>query len=194
MTTKKVVDANLKTRDAEWRDALCPPGTAPDFWRTSGPQTPAEAAIFVRERDRVDDEWRTWLLDRLRKKKKAPQPPPEERWGYGDSEHPESWEGMAGSREEALRDGREHFGSGVEFWIQKGTLAVVESYLPDAQRFLEDMEQRAADNGCPDAVDEPFTLKAGAKEALEKALESWARKYVETNWWEPSGLSERVAP
>lgn len=60
----------IRKRDAEWRDALRG-SFAEEFWRSFGPQTPEECAIFEREGGRVDYEWRTWLIgerDKLARK------------------------------------------------------------------------------------------------------------------------------
>lgn len=60
----KELQAALKVRDAEWRDALRG-NFAPEFWRQCGPQDPKQAAIFQREGDRVNSEWREWMIKRL---------------------------------------------------------------------------------------------------------------------------------
>jgi hypothetical protein len=57
------VEAAIKKRDAEWRDALRG-NFAPDFWKKSGPQNPEDALIFKTQWDRVDDEHKQWLIKR----------------------------------------------------------------------------------------------------------------------------------
>ena len=62
------IEAAVKQRDAQWRDALRG-DFGEEFWRTSGPQNPEEAAIFEREGGRVDSTWRHWMMgerDRVR--------------------------------------------------------------------------------------------------------------------------------
>ena len=55
------IEAAVKQRDAQWRDALRG-DFGEEFWRTSGPQNPEEAAIFEREGGRVDSTWRHWMM------------------------------------------------------------------------------------------------------------------------------------
>ncbi len=115
-----------------------------------------------------------------------------DRWGWALSEAAEFWQG-ASSRQEAIDSARAQAGSGKDVWIQSGVTADAADSLPDPDQFIENMEQNAADSGCPDEIDEPFTFADGADEALQELLAAWAKKYVKTtNWWVPVGKPERV--
>jgi hypothetical protein len=116
---------------------------------------------------------------------------PNVRWGWADREDASFWQG-ATTREEAIESARETFGEDVDVWIRWGTLANASDCLPDADRLLDDMSQYAADNGCPDEIDEAFDVADGAGVALEELLAAWAAKYVRANWWEPVGSPELV--
>lgn len=125
------------------------------------------------------------------KKLRGEEPDDADRWGYALTEDAEFWQG-AGSRAEAIDAARAEAGPGKDVWIQKGQRVDPADLLPTCDQFIEIMDQQAADNGCPDEVDDPFELAAGAKEALETALAAWAKEYVTANWWDPDGKPERV--
>ena len=75
----------------------------------------------------------------------------------------------------------------TEAWIQPGRMAKVSDFVPDAGDLMEQMSERALDNGCPDEIDDPFIFGDIAEQALNKALLEWANRFVKTNWWEPAG-------
>jgi len=115
-------------------------------------------------------------------------------WGYASSEESDEWPG-ASDREQAEDSARDLVESGesTEGWILEGQYPDPIEILPDVGRLIENMEEAAADLGCPDFIDEPIDLKAGAKDALTKLLAAWAKKYVKPNFWMPAGKPILIA-
>ena len=114
-------------------------------------------------------------------------------YGYADHETPDAWMG-ASSREAAEDSARAlvEAGEAEEGWICPGQYPDMGTFVPFVDRIIEDMEQMAFDNDCPDEV-EPFEIKKGAEKALEKLLEAWARKYFKPRFWTAAGEPELVA-
>lgn len=114
-------------------------------------------------------------------------------WGYATRQDAAFWHG-ADSKREAQKLAREtaHAEGSSEAWIIPGRYPSPDRFLPDVQHFIEDMNQAAFDNGCPDEIEDAFEFAKGSGAALEKVLEAWAKKYVTTGWWEPCGPAEKV--
>ncbi len=133
----------------------------------------------------------------------APEDEPSaDRWGWALERDTEFWHG-ANSRQEAIdaaieaaraenREEDDPAGDVRVVWIQAGTQATVDLCLPSAELLIDNMNDAAADSGCPDEIDEPVTVIEGGEEALDALLKAWAAKYVKTNWWEAFGEPERI--
>ena len=125
-----------------------------------------------------------------------------DRWGWALERDAESWHG-ANSRQQAIdsaieaaraenREEDDPAGDVRFVWIQSGIQADVNLCLPSAELLIDNMSDAAADNGCPDEIDDPVIVDDGGEEALDALLKAWAAKYVKTNWWEAFGEPERI--
>lgn len=112
-------------------------------------------------------------------------------WGWATSRDAEFWSG-ASSRADAEIEAFEGSDGGQEVWVQPGMYPDAATFLPDADSIIDLIVQIALDNGAPDHIDDPMTFKKGAEEALTAALQEWARKYAEPNFWMPVGDPVRV--
>jgi hypothetical protein len=115
-------------------------------------------------------------------------------WGHSSFEdpgaHDEMWVGAEASKEEAIAEL-----GGRGGWIQLGCYEDASDFLPSADDLFEDMENRAADNGCPDFLDEAFDIPLGAAAELDALLSAWgARRRLRCNWWMPVGKPIRIEP
>lgn len=114
-----------------------------------------------------------------------------ERWGWATHPDADFWHG-AGSRQEAIDSARAEAGPGRDVWIHMGVRADAGNCVPAWEQFCDQMDSDAADNGCPEEIDDAFDFADGAQEALEGALAAWAERYVKANWWEAVGGSECI--
>ena len=113
-------------------------------------------------------------------------------WGHGDSEHAERWSGTCATRDEAIKEGRDHYGKDG-FSINSGTPHSASEFMLDVDFILEETAQRAHDevgevsDDFPDVTDE-------AKKELETLLKTWADKNIKCGFWTADGTAEDIPP
>lgn len=122
-----------------------------------------------------------------------PAPPPEVVWGYAESDQAERWSGSCGTREEAVAEGRAHFGKKDGFWVRRGDPCKSSQFVPDGSWVIEDMGQRAGDEVGEAAEDWPDVPKE-KEEELTKLLEDWADKNIPCRMWVSAGDPEYIPP
>lgn len=110
-------------------------------------------------------------------------------WGWSNVEHPESWNGTACSREDAIAEGRQEYGK-EGFWIASGQWLQFKELI-DADDVVEMMRDRLSDIGPDDAE---LDVKTDAMPALNKILYEWAEEYIGApEYWSQIGSSEYIS-
>ena len=115
--------------------------------------------------------------------------------GYSSVPDPERWD-HGGTREEAIAEGRQHFGDAATFWIMQGVYSSPTSFLPSATSIVDTMCDCAMDNGAPDDGEYPDVGPEGMAE-LETAmgaLKAWAEKWTQPKWWTAHGEPIEIKP
>lgn len=113
------------------------------------------------------------------------------RWGYASSPDAEVWSGMYATREEAIDDGRNHYG-GDDYWVTSGHLVPLEAVLPDADDIIETMSSRAYDEAGECAEEYPDVTNE-ARVELQGLLRGWCEKYARPNFWVADGEPEHIS-
>ena len=112
-------------------------------------------------------------------------------WGYGSSEHPETWTGAYDTRAECIADGREQFG-GFAFWIQHGVMFSPAEFVPGVDSILDQIADAASCVGGEAAEDFPSASKEAEAE-LDSLLREWANRHLKCTFWSALGEPEEIA-
>lgn len=112
-------------------------------------------------------------------------------WGHADCEDAERWDGAFATREEAIEDGIDTY-NGESFWIVVGTYPDPASFVPSAERIIDEM----VDNACSNVgeVADDYSGSNEAEETLDAFLEAWARKHMPCEFYLADGAKERIDP
>jgi hypothetical protein len=111
-------------------------------------------------------------------------------WCYSDQKNPDSWPNHADTREQAIEMGRETYGHDVTFWIAMGHRQGASGIALDADGYIENMRDHAAEE-CEDGA-EFVEVKPGGKEALDALLATWLAQYVEVTYWIVDGEQVQI--
>jgi hypothetical protein len=114
-------------------------------------------------------------------------------WGYGDSDQAERYFGHLATREDAIVEGRAHYGGDVGFWVIRGHSNSPSEFTPDADWLLEEIGQRANDTVGDAAEDWPDATPEQKKD-LQKLLDDWVNKNLECRFWTADGQAEYIPP
>lgn len=113
-------------------------------------------------------------------------------WGHADSDQAERWYGVCASREDAIAEGRDHYGKDG-FWIHSGTAHTAGEFVPDVDFIIDSMSERASDEVGEASEDFPYVSTEARKE-LEDLLEAWANKHIKCGFWTADGKAEYIPP
>jgi hypothetical protein len=117
-------------------------------------------------------------------------------WGWGTS--PDQIDGHEDDRDAAIEAAREQAedGATVYVWAQLRDVDPAK-YVPNAERIVEAMGDRAYDNQPESMQGEPWpdvtTEQMAELEALLEPIREWARKRAKS-WWVADGEAEAVPP
>jgi hypothetical protein len=117
-------------------------------------------------------------------------------WGWGTS--PDQIDGREDDRDAAIEAAREQAedGATVYVWAQLRDVDPAK-YVPNAERIVEAMGDRAYDNQPESMQGEPWpnvtTEQMAELEALLEPIREWARKCAKS-WWVADGEAEAVPP
>jgi hypothetical protein len=114
-------------------------------------------------------------------------------WGYGDSDQAERYFGHLATREDAISEGRAHYGVHTGFWVVRGKEHSPSEFTPDADWILDDMSERAGDTVGEVAEDWPDVTPEQKKD-LQKLLDDWVNKNLECRFWTTDGDPEYIEP
>jgi hypothetical protein len=105
----------------------------------------------------------------------------------------EEFTGSCATREEAIAEATAEF-NGEPFYVSEAESPDPDLYTPNVDNIIEDMRDRALDNGAPEcAEDWPDVSDEGQKE-LEELLAAWARKHCQPSWYICFGDTEHIVP
>lgn len=115
-------------------------------------------------------------------------------WGYGDSDEAERYYGHTLTREDAIAEGRAHYGKTVGFWVIQGHSHSPSEFTPDADWLLEEIGQRASDTVGEAAEEWPDGVTPEQKKELQELLDNWVNKNLECRFWTAEGQAEYIEP
>ena len=122
----------------------------------------------------------------------------EERWGYASSKDAEAWTGVCLTRDEAIKEGLEHYGYLSEyggkwdgFWIHSGHVVPLEAVMPDVDDIIEMMGERAHDEAGECAEEYPDVTNE-ARNELEGLIRGWCERYATPTFWVADGEAEFI--
>ena len=114
-------------------------------------------------------------------------------WGYAEDFHAERWFGRCDSREQAIKEARDKFGSDVAVYVRPGRQEPPSAFVPSVDYILENMGENAYDEAGEAAEDFPDASEED-REALQKLLETWANERLTVSFWTCDGEPERIEP
>lgn len=113
-------------------------------------------------------------------------------WGYSSDRAPEVWTGSEPTREAVIAEARGSFANDSGFWIVEGTCPLVSEFTPDADWVIDDMSQRAYDQGHGEYSEDFPSVSDEAKAELDAFLGAWAEKYIKIDFWIADGEPEWI--